>query len=306
MPLGPVNPQDSSPGFPPGAFSDDLVKTSMVEVVYVCSPDYWRQLFLSIRSLYASGSNFDSVRIFVTADEHPGWDFNRDEIKVSTVPDIGGGFWMLNKTHLCRSDCETVVFLDVDAIVIGKIDGIYDGVESDIIARCAPRVEYGYHDKKEWKERISKYGCSNYPYLSSGFVIFKNRSQKDIKDRWIKVTKKILKGEEKEDPDWHANQDAFSITCCVEGVELSLMEEREHAYAMMGESPEGSIVYHLGMPNFYHYYFIAEEHIDTREKSMPVQKPGFLDIHRVKNRLVRKVKSKLGWEREAKPNWSKN
>lgn len=276
----------------------------MVEIVYVCSPNYWRQLFLSIRSLYASGSNFDSVRIFVTADEDPGWNFKFDEIKVSTVPDIGNGFWMLNKTHLCRSSCSTVIFLDVDTVILSEIDEVYIDKKSDIIARRAPRVEYEYHDKEAWRERISKYGCSGYPYLSSGFVVFKNKSQKEIRDSWIEITKEILRGERGETPDWHANQDAFSISCCVEGMELSLMNKEDHSYAMMGENPEDSVVYHLGMPNFYHYYFIAEEYIDMREEKMPVPKPKFLGIHRLKNRLVRKMKRKLGWEREAEPNWA--
>ena len=278
----------------------------MVEVVYVCSPNYWRQLFLSIRSLYASGSTFDSVRIFVTADENPGWKFSYNNIEVTTVPDIGGGFWMLNKTHLCRSNYETVIFLDVDAIVLGKIDDIYVDKESDIIARCAPRVEYGYHDEEGWKSKLSKYGCSSYPYLSSGFVIFRNSSQKEIEESWVEITKKILKGEGRGEPDWHANQDAFSISCCVEEMRLSLMERRDHSYAMMGENPECSTVYHLGMPNFYHYYFEAEKYINEEEREMPVRRPSLLGLHRIKNRLTRKVRRKFGWGREAKPNWAED
>jgi hypothetical protein len=278
----------------------------MVEVAYVCSSDYWRQLFLSIRSLYASDSHFDSVRIFVTGEDKPNWKFGDDRIKLTSVPDIGSGFWMLNKTHVCNSKYETVILLDVDTLVLGKIDTVYSRGGVDVIARCAPRVKAGYHDEEQWKQRISRFGCSDYPYLSSGFVVFQNGSHRRIKESWIDITKKILKGEGDEEPDWHANQDAFSIACCAEGVDLGLMKEKEHAYAMIGEEPEGATVYHLGTPNFYHYYFRAEEYLGVDEQEAPVAKPRFLRFHRFKNRLTRKMKRIWGANRETKPDWSES
>lgn len=278
----------------------------MVEVVYVCSPKYWRQLFLSIRSLYASGSDFDKVRICVTSEREPKWEIHSDEIEVDKVPDIGDGFWMLNKTHLCSSEHKTVVFLDVDTVVLGNIGEVYSSVDSDVIARCAPRVKGGYFDKQKWERRLSRYGCSGYPYLSSGFVVFQNGAQKKIRDRWVEITKRILRGEGDEEPDWHANQDAFSIACCLEDLSLDLMDESDHAYAMLREEPKGATVYHLGMPNFYHYYFKSEQHLEIDEEEAPVPRPRFLKFHRFKNRLSRKLKRTFGWNREATPDWSGN
>lgn len=275
----------------------------MVEVVYVCSPDYWRQLFLSIRSLYASESTFDSVRIYVTDNKQPDWNFNDPRIKVLPVPDIGGGFWMLNKTYLCDSEYDTVVFLDVDTLVIGNIDEVYRDRDVDLIARCAPRVETDHYDEEKWERRIAAYNCPGYPYLSSGFMVFQNHSHERIKQRWIGVTKHILNGES---PDWHANQDAFSIACCAEGLTLGLMEKRDHAYAMIGEPPENSVVYHLGTPNYYYYYFKAQPHLSVGDNEAPVARPKFLLFQRLRNRLRRKINRTMGWSREVEPNWSRD
>lgn len=261
---------------------------------------------MSLRSLYASGSSFESVRIFVTTRSSPGWNFKDSRIKVEPVPDIGDGFWMLNKSYVCESNYETVVFLDVDTVVVNSIDEVVKGRTSDLIARCAPRVKSGHFSESGWEERLSKYECGGYPYLSSGFMIFQGGSQKEIKDRWIELTKDILEGRRQEDPSWHANQDAFSIACCVEDLSVSLMKDHEHAYAMIGEDPEKSIVYHLGTPNFYYYYFKASKYIKEIDEEMPVKKPSLLRMHRLKNRLVRKIRKKLGMSRESKPKWSRS
>lgn len=271
----------------------------MVEVVYVCSKDYWRHLFLSMRTLFESGTYFDRVRVIVTSEQNLGWNFKTDRIVIDNTKDIGEGFWMLNKTQLGRSDADVVIFLDTDTVILNPIDEIYSGCDSDIIARKAPSVQTKYFYPEKWKKTLNYYGCDNYPYLSSGFVIFQNNSQKRINKKWIKITNRLLNGEGVNKVTRHANQQAFSISACIQDLSVSLMEEHHHSYAMIGEDYKGSVVHHLGTPNFYYYYLDIEKEMGLGSKDLPVKRPRLLWLHRLKNRLSRKIKIKLGLDRKS-------
>jgi hypothetical protein len=249
--------------------------------------------------LFGSESYFDRVRVIVTSDEKPDWNFKTDRIVVDTVSGIGDGFWMLNKTHLAKSDADIIIFLDTDTIVLNPIDGIYSDSESDLIARKAPSVQTQYFYPEQWKNTLNHYGCGGYPYLSSGFIIFQNNSHKRIRDKWIEVTKRLLEGEGVNKVTRHANQQAFSISACIENLSLSLMKKYHHSYAMIGENYNGSVVHHLGTPNFYYYYLDIEKEMELGEADLPVHRPKLLWFHRLKNRLYRRIKMKLGLDRKS-------
>jgi hypothetical protein len=218
---------------------------------------------------------------------------------VDNVKDIGGGFWMMNKTHVHKSEAETVIFLDTDTVVLKPIDEIYKNCNSDIMAREAPSVKTSYFYPEKWKDTLKYYGCSGYPYLSSGFVVFQNNSHKKIRKEWVKVTKRLLNGEGVNQVTRHSNQHAFSISACLNNLSLSMMEDNHHSYAMLGENYENSIVHHLGTPNFYYHYLDIEEKMDLGDRDLPVKRPKFLRIQRYKNRLIRKIKMSLGIDRKS-------
>lgn len=277
----------------------------MVEVVYVCGPDYWRHLYLSLRTLYASNSQFDSVRIFVTSSNKPSWNFGDDRIKIETVNDIGKGYWYLNKTYLCNSEAETVIFLDTDTMVLRPIEEIYRSREEDIIARYAPGVYTQYWSSEEWKKKYKHFGCSEYPYLSCGFTVFQNGSHRKIRGSWIEIAERILKGEVDEQTTRFAEQEAMSIASCIEGLSLGLMEPHHHAYAMNGEDHEGAYVYHLGTPNFYHYYLHVEKKVGLKNKQLPIRRPRFLWLCHFANRAKKRLEKMKEGHRDTDVNWGK-
>jgi hypothetical protein len=273
----------------------------MVEVVYVCSPEYWRHLFLSLRTLFASGTHFDRVRVLVTAPTRPNWDIRSDKVVVEPVPDVGHhGFWMMNKAHLCRSEADVVLFLDTDTVVLRPIDPVYAGSGADLHARTAPVVQTSYFRPAQWEATLRHFGCAPGPYVSTGFLVLKNGAQKALRAAWVDLTERIRRGEGVEQVTRHANQYAFSIAAYRQGLSLQLMDEAHHAYAMIGEGHEGATVYHLGTPNFYYYYLQVERDLDLTPDDAPVKRPSFLRLHRLKNRLVRKVKMKMGMDRKSK------
>jgi hypothetical protein len=252
-----------------------------------------------MRTLFESGSYFDRVRVIVTESKKPNWTFDTDRILIDNVEEIGSGFWMMNKTHIHRSNADVVIFLDTDTVVLNPIDEIYKNCDSDLIAREAPSVQTKYFYPEKWKNTLEYYGCYGYPYLSSGFIIFQNNSHKKVKDEWVEVTKKLLDGRGVNQVTRHSNQHAFSISACLNNLSLSMMEDHHHSYAMLGEDYEESIVHHLGTPNFYHHYLSIEEDMNLGGSKLPVKRPKFLRLHRYKNRLMRKINMKLGLDRKS-------
>lgn len=274
----------------------------MTEVVYVCSKNYWRHLFISLRTLFASGTKFDRVKVLVTGNK-PRWSFDTDRIIVKSVPDIGDGYWYLNKTHVCKSEADTLIFLDTDTVVLNRIESIYENVNKDLIAREAPSVNTKYYYPEKWKKKLSHFNAEEYPYLSCGFMVFQNGKHREIARRWRDITKRLLGGEGQNQVTRFAEQEAMSIAASAEGMSLKLMEPHHHAYAMIGESYRGAVVYHLGTPNFYHYYLKVERDMGLKNISAPVKRPRFLRGLKFLNRLRKRLRRMRGADRDADVSW---
>lgn len=277
------------------------------EIVYVCSPDYWRYLFLSLRTLLTSGTNIECVRIFVVSDSDPGWSFDDDRIVVEPVPDIGaqgewGYYWGNNKLHLCRSKADRVIYLDTDVMVFRPIEIVYKGIDKDISARYGVGTYMEeYFDEDNWRKVLKKAGASRYPHYSPGFIIFNNNSHKKIESTWHSVIEKILEDKLHLPINKHAEMYAFSIAASIEGLSHNPMEEWHHRYAMLGESHEDAVVYHLGTPGFYRHYLPIEQEMGLKERTdLPVPRPPFTAVHNWYTRIRHRLKSKILGKRDTR------
>lgn len=270
------------------------------EIVYVISPDFWRYLFLSLRTLLTSGTHLEQVRIYLVADSDPGWSIDDDRITVELVPDISargewGSYWGNNKIHLCKSEADRVIYLDTDVMVQRPLHLVYEETQADLVARYGVSTYMDrYYDPDRWASVLEAAGTTFYPKYSPGFMVFQNGAHRRIEKTWHKVIEKILNGELPLPVNKHAELYAFSIAASIENLSHHPMKERDHRYAMIGEGHEDAVVYHLGTPGFYRHYLPIEEEIGLDSRTdLPVPRPRFTEVHdfytRVRHRLKHKI-----------------
>ena len=188
------------------------------EIVYVCSPNFWRYLYLSLRTLLTSGTQVDHVKVYVVSDTEPDWPPIHDSrIDIELVEDIGargewGYYWGNNKIHLCKSDADRVIYLDTDVMVLKPLELTYSGQETDLIARYAVATYMKkYYDPEHWKQVLGKAGGRDYPFYSPGFMVFQNGAHRRIESAWHHVIERILREELPLPVNKHAEMYAFSI-----------------------------------------------------------------------------------------------
>ncbi len=266
------------------------------EFVFVCSPDYWRYLFLSMRSLLASNPAIDNIAVFVTGSAAQSRTLQarvRDQrVRFYPVPDIGAGHWCTNKIHVCRSSAHRVVFLDVDVAVLQPIEPLWQGREEDLIARLADVTYTKRWRADKWLAALAAAGAPPYPFYSNGFVIFQNGAHRRVAQRWLDTTRRILRGELPLPANRFAEMYGLSIAASVENLTCSNMPEKAHGYAFMGEPSDGVTVHHFGTPMFYHHYFRLERVYGWHARQdLGVPRPKLLFVHallaRIRHRLRR-------------------
>ena len=259
----------------------DKLKT---EIVYVLGADYWRYLFLSLRTLLVSGTQFERVVVYVVGDKKPRWNFKDPRINIKLVPDIGNGYWYINKTHICDSNADRLIFLDTDTMVLKPLELVYNNISADLIARNAPGTYLSTWRQERWEEVLNSVGAPSYPFYSCGFMIFQNGAHRKMKETWPKLTEEILQGKLPIKKTRFAEQQAFSLSAAVEGLSHSSMKNNHHVYAMNGESPNDAVVYHLGTPNFYTYYRPVELERGLHRMKLSVKRPSLMGLHKLVTR----------------------
>jgi len=233
------------------------------DVVYVCSPDFERHLFSSLRSLLKSGSSFDRVKIYCVGERPRHWIFVDPRIEVHEVlarPESGclmEGRFLFNKTYLCDSTAERVIYLDADTLVREPIDSVWHGRDSDVIARTASYYHKPAWDHARWFETLRSIGGNDQsPYFNSGFLVFQNKAHRRLLEAWPAMIQRLAKGEPTCPDRLHkggtrfAEQLALSLSISAERLSFHEMMSREHAFGWKGDRYEDSIVYHTGSGDF--------------------------------------------------------
>lgn len=268
------------------------------EIAYICSPNYWRYLFLSLRTLLSSGSTIDRIVIYVVSETMPDWKFKDPRIEIKLVPDIGKGYWYLNKTHICNSDADRLIFLDTDTMILQPLDQVYEGQQADMLSRAEPGTYRKTWKQDKWEALFTYLGAKPSPYYTCGFMIFQNGAHRRMGDTWKTLAQRIIRGELPIKKTRFAEQQAFSLAIGVEGLTHASMEDRHHAYAMNGEPHANSVVYHLGTYDFYRYYIPIERDLKLHKKDLPVPRPRFLHLNRIMSRLEYRLKRRLRGHRD--------
>jgi len=261
--------------------------------VFVCSPNYWRYLFLALRSLLCTNDYLTQVIIYLVGNEkHSQWLRRRirdSRVNVVAVPDIGGGYWHTNKTHFCDCPASRVVYLDVDVAVLGPIERLWIGHDEDLLARPADITYKPQWKQDKWEAALKVVGAASYPFYSPGFMILQNGAHRRIGHTWRRVTNRILNRELPLPSNRFAEMYAFSIAASLERLTHYSLPEYAHRYAYDGEPHEGAVVWHLGMPGFFRYWLPLDRAKGWSGRSdILVPVPRFLRTYMIWRRLRHK------------------
>jgi hypothetical protein len=227
----------------------------VTEIVYLCSPDRWRQLLTSLNGLYNSGTVFDSIRIILIGERTPEWTFPDRRVVVQQERAVFPDFFLGNKVLICRSPAERVVFVDCDTFVFGRLDALWARRSADLIARPGPNYLGDRWKPDVWERTFQAIGKPLLPMFNTGFMVFQNGSHRRLERRWTDAVQQYLNGElEQPYPRNVSDQFALSIAVALEGLSSECLEPAEHSYGPLDEPLETAVLYHTGTRQYDRYY----------------------------------------------------
>lgn len=255
--------------------------------VYVLSPDFSSQLYLSLRSLFTSETTVDKVTIF-SVGERVKLSSGHLPIEVLEVPTKSREYWMLNKAYVSEVKGENVTFLDTDVIVRGKIDEIVDS-EKDVSARRSTAYTLDTYDEEIWKGYLQENNVEvEVPILNTGVLSFQNGAHRGIGEEWERCMydawERGFFGN-----GYHADQWSLPVVLGRRAATYSLLGPGDHALAWEGDPWEGATLYHTGASNFFSS-IRAMEKPDFVDADLPIPRPN-ITWNYVKDRLARRWKT---------------
>lgn len=257
---------------------------------YVLSSEFKSQLYLSLRSLFDSGTSVDKV-IILSVGESIKWNTGGLPIYFEEVEDIGEYYWMHNKLHICNLNFDNFLFLDTDVIVRESLDHLMEN-GFDVTARRSTAHTLSSWDEKDWKRYLLENGAvTEMPVLNAGLLGFRNGIHRHIRGDWKtymqEAWERRLFGN-----GYHADQWALPVALGRHGATCSLLDAEDHAFAWEGDSPEGATVYHTGASNFFGCVRKLKNP-SFLEVDLPIPRPN-VTWHYVQDRLKRKWESMWG------------
>jgi hypothetical protein len=144
------------------------------------------------------------------------------------------------KIKITDIECENLVFLDCDTVVTGNIWRVLDG-DFDIKARPGTT---GTEDQ-EWEDLFDRFNEEYLDFMpNTGFLVFKNKSHRDIGDSWLSYVNASL------DYDrgvLHKEQYALALAAGHKNWEKMTMEE--HVFGWEESLEPETVVYHRNTDN---------------------------------------------------------
>lgn len=233
-----------------------------MHIIYICSPDRDISLLISLGSLLTSGTEFDKLTIYCIGKLPMSWMFEDKRVRVEEKPNLSRSLWMENKTYLSNIEGETVIFIDVDTFIFRPLNIICENLTVDVAGRLTSSSQQMAWDQVIWKGYLNRYGAKRFfPYLNTGFLIFRNCSHKLLDPIWLNITRDLVALKFYPFGKLHkANQVAFSLACGSLNLSYHLLPKNQHAYGWEKERFQESFVFHTGNKRFVSY--ISE--IDAR------------------------------------------
>mgnify|MGYP006289041289 CR=1 FL=1 len=223
--------------------------------VYVISPDYETEAYVSILTLIRSGATVDRIVVYCIGLEGEVRSLSQlANVEVRYVDTLSEELFLINKAYVGEVVGEVVVLVDSDTIFVNSPDNTLSGVDWDVRAR----VESSHLRWESWRKLCREIGVGRTPYVNTGFVAFRNGANQHLREEWIRlfgtVTEKVKRSPEKgphygDNFRW-AEQMAFSLALGERARALKEMDQRDHVFGWVTTPAEcdleNTVLFHAG------------------------------------------------------------
>lgn len=237
---------------------------------YVVSPDRERQLFRALGTALRWSEGIDQIVIFCVGTRPANWRFADPRIEVREVASRTGNYFHGNKSWVCTVDCDRLLFLDADTLVLAPLNRLWSGWSSDFRARPA-NAGFGPRWKHEvWVRTFRDLHAHPLPMFNTGLLLFQNRAHLRIGQAWDARIADYRQGrldEPIEIDGYFADQWGLSLAISPERLSWSILGPSDHCFGWLGEPHAGSIVLHTSS---------EDDHFDRWCEQLSVEIPRTL------------------------------
>jgi hypothetical protein len=231
-----------------------LAAGSKTAIVYICSPDRYRQLWFSLSTLLKSGTRFDEVLVYCVGAD-PRWNFGDARVVVRPVADRSPRYFYGNKLYVCDADAERVVFLDTDTLVFSPLDGVWAARSAPVIARVASAYGSANWNAARWHATCARFGSGVLPMFNTGFVVFQGGVHRRLERTW-QETIALYRAGILAPPfeDRMSDQYGLPLAMLAAGIGYAEMSPQEHTFGWLEPTvgPE-TVVFHTANSLFETY-----------------------------------------------------
>jgi hypothetical protein len=255
--------------------------------VYTLSSDFAAQLYLSLRSLFTSGTSISQVTIYSVGGGLK-WQPDSLPVRVLEVPSKSDEYWMLNKAYVSEVKSQDTYFMDTDVIIREPVDEMITS-NSDIVARRSTAYTLDTYEEEIWERYLEENEVeAKVPILNAGFLGFQNGVHQEIGQEWEYYMRDAWErgffGN-----GYHADQWALPVALGRRGATYSLLGPSDHALAWEGDPLEGATLYHTGASNFFST-IRAMDAPDFLDADLPIPRPN-ITWNYIRDRIARKWKT---------------
>jgi len=222
-------------------------------VAYVVSPGWELNLYMSLHSLELSNTSYDYIKVFSVGGELKFLENLNLPIQFESVRDKNDKYFPENKTYITSINEERIIYLDADTIVLKPIQKVYGGVNVDFIGRYTHYYESEGFEEERWNKILERNNTKYSPYFNSGFIIFQNYSQKELKSEWEILSRRNLKNMKERELMGKRVSEQIALSACISknGLSVKKMKKKEHVYGWETtpkdlDTNEEEVVYHTG------------------------------------------------------------
>lgn len=137
--------------------------------------------------------------------------------------------------HLCKSEADTVVWVDNDTVVTRDI---WEVVEGDFDFKARPEEDKS--DDPGWYEMFERFGREPMDWrFNAGFLVFRNGLHREVKDEWKEFMESDMGYY-----DAPTMQDAHGLALCVSEYDCEKMTPQEHVMEWGDDPTANGYLYH--------------------------------------------------------------
>jgi hypothetical protein len=186
--------------------------------------------------------------VFCVGDKPSHWRFADSRVEVRVVEPLYGDYFLGNKSYGIDVDCDRLLFLDADTLVLAPLDRLWAGWRCDFRARPANANWAARWNHDVWTQNFRAIGASVLPMFNTGVLLFQNGSHRRVVEPWRARIHDYFAGRLEEalalDRCGLSEQCGLSLAVSQARLETAIMGPSDHSFGWIGEPYAGAVVLH--------------------------------------------------------------